>query len=200
MKMYKVIYMVAILLNAMSSQKAHAQNKWEPGVDTFKINEGEIIDSTIIDMLDSAFTFLRLPAIEMGLPYYYRLYITKDEDTLFKKTSAVSLSVKNYLIFSREDLDWFNEESKLLLHYKDVPILVYYDSVKNDTVAFRYIKPTSKKGNFYFCYKKDKYRTEILYRPDKWYEQTVKFFVKKKYMVFMGYTLHIDNAESFEIH
>lgn len=199
MKGYKVIYGAAFLLMLIGSQMAYSQNTWKTGVDTFKFTEGEIVDNTIVTMLDSAFTFLRLPAVELDLPYYYSLYIGKDKDTLFKNTVNIDLSVTPYIISDRGDLKWFGQ-NRLLLNYKGVPILMHYDSMKNDTLTLRYIKPTSKKSNFYLYYKQDKNKPEILYTPTKWSEQTVRFIAKKKYWAFTGYTLHIIEAESLKTH
>lgn len=199
MKSYKIIYWVAFFFIAVNFQRAHAQNKWVTAVDTFKITEAEVVDSTIIIMLDSAFTFLRLPAVESGLPYYYRLYFTKDKDTLFKNILNVSLFATDYPITDHSDLeDWYTKNQLLFIH-KGIPILVYYNSTENYTLASRCFKPTSTKGNFYFYYKKDKYTSEM-YRPNKWTEQTADFFMKRKYWSFMGYKLNIVEAESLKTH
>lgn len=199
MRKYKIIYWVAFFLIAMASQQTYAQNKWVTAVDSFKITEAEVVDSTIITILDSAFTFLRLPAVESGLPYYYRLHFTKDKDTLFKSILNVSLSVTYDPIDYHSDLDDWYTKNQLLFIHKGIPILLYYNSMENDTLASRCFRPASTKGDFYFYYKKDKHTSEI-YRPNKWTEQTVDFIMRRKYWAFTGYKLHIAQAGDLEIH
>lgn len=190
MEKQKKISLAVIFILAMGLQKTYSQIKWEVVVDTIKIGEVKVVDSTIITMLDSAFTFLRFPPLEFG-PYYYSLSIKKASEPGVRPIFDIRLFVEDYLITDAPSLDVFNRYYNLLFNYKGVQILVRYNREDNDTSAFQFFHPTGNKGNFYHYHKVDKSRPKVLFIPDNYYDQSVRFLVRKGYMHFLGYKLDI---------
>lgn len=190
MKKYTIALLITFCLLAINLHKTYAQDKWVPVVDTIHITEAKLVDSSIIPMLDSAFTFLRLPSLAFG-PHYYSLYIHKDTPAI-RPFCDISLFVKDYLFAEQFEVEVFNGYDKLLFNYKGVQIIVKYNIKNNDTFALQYFKPTTHKGNYYHYHKIDKSRPERIFEPDQQYIQHVRFLVGKGYMTFLGYQLTID--------
>jgi len=187
MKRIKLILLV--FLFAIGTSKTYAQDKWEYSIETIKLSEAEVVDSIIIKMLDSAFTFLRLPPLEFG-SYYYSLTINKDTIPVKRPYYKVNLRVEDYL-FQDEEFSLFNAYDKLLFIYKGVHILIYYNVKNQNTFALQYFRPTKRKVDFYLYNKKDKANPDIVFRPDKFYIQDVLFWVSRRSITFMGYKLNI---------
>lgn len=192
--MGKFKLLVVVLLIVIGFQNTYAQDKWDNMKDTVMLTEADVTDSTIITMLDSAFTFLRRPTLEYGV-YYYSLIITKDTIPVVRPYCKVDLSVKDYFFNDEFGLNLFNQYDKLLFNYKGTQIIVIYNISKNDSFALQYFKPTNRKSNFNIYYRKNKIDPNIIFIPNNWQEQNVSFWVGKKVFRFMEYRLKINQRE-----
>ncbi|MNU17094.1 hypothetical protein D3C71_52720 [compost metagenome] len=192
MRIFKILFLSTLFFLATGLQKIYSQDNWEYAIDTIKLSEAEVVDSVIIKMLDSAFTFLRLPPLEYG-PYYYTLMIRKDTIPVIRPYCKIDLIVEDYFIKNRSlDLDMFNQYDKLLFNYKGVQILIYYDVQSNNTFALQFFKSTNKISNFYFYYKRNKANPNLILSSNWNYAENVQFWIGKKIFTFKGYKLNID--------
>ena len=187
----KITSLTVFFLLATGLQKiAYAQNTWENVVDTIKLKEVRVVDSSIIPMLDSAFTFLRCPPLVFG-PYYYSLSIKEVPETSPQPIFDISLFVKEYIIVNQFSLSVFNRNYNFLFNYKGVQILIRYIPKNNDTLALKFFQPTGKKIDFYHYHKVDKDNPKFLFYPERLYVQSARFLVGKGGLTFLNYNIDV---------
>lgn len=192
MKKNNITILAMFLLVAFSFKKTIAKEKLTIVVDTFKIEEATIVDSSIIPILDSALTFVRTPALEFGT-YYYSLTITRLGDRSSKNVASdsdfrhneITLYVTDYLVIDSESLEDFKKKKKMLFNYKGIPLLVY----DFDNIANRFFKPSANKSDYYYYHKVAEKDRNAIIVPKKTYSQQAGFIIGTNYFIFLSYKI-----------
>lgn len=186
MKKNGIVLITIFLFIVVSLKRSFAQSRLEVIADAFEITEAAVVDSTIIKVLDSSFTFLRTPSLEYGT-YYYGLNISKIGNNLndVKQYKKITFYAIDQLIINNKGLEDFKKDKMMLFKYKDVPIIVF----DFDNLATQFFKPLNKKANYFYYYKVDEKVPDSIIVPKKTYTQQVEFILRKNYLNFLEYKI-----------